>query len=371
MNFRALTLLGVVAAGAAIGAGVLLMQQPPPATAPLTQSTLMFPDLVGKLQSAARIEIRGKDTLVMTRADGGAWGLADRAGYPVQQQRVREMLTGLTELQLTERRTADAAQLKALNLDEPGSADSTALLLLVKDASGATIAEAVLGRRRVRMAGNLPEAIYVRRPAETQAWLAEGTLRVDAERNLWIDRDILDIKRVRVARVVATQGESSVTVMRDGPAAEKFTLVDPPENFTADESKVDDLGRALEWLTLDDVVPRASLEGAEEKARVVWALFDGTTITARVLEKDSVRHATFDVAWARPEGELPQGPEMRTAEQAEAQAKDAQARLANWAYRLPDWKMAILLTTLDTLRATPPAPAAEPPAPPAPAGTSN
>jgi hypothetical protein len=363
MTPRALALLAAVSLAAAGGATMLWLKEAPPATAPIAQSQLMFPGLVDRLQAAQRIEIKGKDTLVLERKDG-VWGLADRAFYPVQQGRVREALTGLTELRLTERRTADPAQLKALNLDEPGSADSTALRLTVQDGTGATIAEAVLGRRRVRMAGNLPEAIYVRRPAETQAWVAEGSVRVDAERNLWIDRDLLDIKRVRVATATLTQGDAVLRVARAAPSDERFRMVDPPEGHEADESKVDDVGRALEWLTLDDVLPRTALEGADTKGEAVWTLFDGTRITARVLEKDGVRHATFDVAWSAPEGELPTGPEMRTAAEAEAQAKEAQARLGAWAYRLPDWKMAILVSSLESVRVAPP------PTPPAP-GTSN
>lgn len=372
MTPRTLVVLGVLAVGAAGAAGYLAMQQPAPATAPLVTGQLMFPGVVQRLQGAAKVEITGKDgTLVLVR-NGNIWGLADRAGYPVQQQRVREMFSGLTELRLTEPRTAEPSQLKALNLDDPGP-DSTALKLVVRDAQGAAIAEMIVGRRRVRMAGNLPEAIYVRRPGENQAWLAEGTLRIDAERSLWIDRDLLDIKRPRVMAASFRQGENTIDLARASPTAERLELKDAPEGFRADETKLDDIGRALEWMTLDDVAPAADLAGATELGTATWKLYDGTQIVARVVEKESARWTAFEVTWSAPEAPPPEGEAQRTPEAAKTEAEATARRLSGWYYKLPDWKLATFLASLESLRATeaPPAAPAAAPAAPTPPGSTN
>jgi hypothetical protein len=352
MTLRTLLLLGGLALGAAAIAGGLALRRPAPANAPLAAGQLMFPGVVDRLQQAARVEITGKDgTLTLVRT-GDIWGLADRGTYPAQQQRVREMFAGLTELRLTERRTADRAQLKALNLDDPGP-DSTALKLVVRDGQGAVIAEAIVGRRRVRMAGNLPEAVYVRRPAETQAWLAEGNLRLDAEWNLWIDRDLFDIRRARVASAELRQGDSVIMFGRDSPTAERLEVLNPPEGWRGEETRVDDIARALEWLTLEDVVPAAGITGATEIGTASWTLFDGTRITARVVEQDSARWTAFEVAWSAPEAAPPAGPDQRTPEAAKAEAEAAARRVAGWLYKLPDWKLAVFLATFDSLRAAP------------------
>lgn len=363
MTPRTLLVLGVLAAAAAGVAGVMAVRQPPPATAPLVSGRLMFPGLVDRLQTAAKVEITGKDgTLVLVRG-GAVWGLADRAGYPAQQSRVREMFSALTELRLTEPRTADPAQLKTLNLDDPGP-DSSALKLVVRGADGGVIAALIAGRRRVRMAGNVPEAIYVRRPGENQAWLAEGSLRIDAERNLWIDRDLLDIKRPRVAAAEFRQDDHAIALARPAPDAERLEVVDPPEGFHADNAKLDDVARALEWTTLDDVAPAGDLAGAAEVGRATWRLYDGTRITARVVEKDGARWTAFDVSWTAPEVPPPEGEGRPTPEAAKADAEAATGRLSGWFYKLPDWKLATFLTSLETLRASeqPPAQAQPPPA---------
>lgn len=357
MTPRTLYLLGGLALGAAAIAGVLVLRQPAPATAPLAAGQLMFPAVVDRLQNAAKVEITGKDGTLNLERRGDIWGDAGRAGYPVQQQRVREMFAALTELRLTEPRTADPQQLKALNLDEPGP-DSSALKIVVRGADGGVIAEAIVGRRRVRMAGNLPEAIYVRRPGESQAWLAEGNLRIDAERNLWVDRDLFDIKRARVAAATLRQGETATELARAEPTAERMDVRNPPEGWRGDETKIDDIARALEWLTLEDVAPEADLAGAAELGTATWTLFDGTRITARVVEKESARWTAFDVAWSAPEAPPPAGADQRTPDAAKAEADAAARRLSGWFYRLPDWKLAVFLANAETMRAADPPPAA-------------
>lgn len=350
MKPATLYLLGGLAAGAAAIAAVLAVRQPDPATAPLAAGQLMFPGLVERLQAAQRVEITGREgTLVLARS-GAVWGDAGRDGFPVQQARVREMFSALTELRLSEPRTADPRQLAALNLNDPGP-DSTALRLVVRDGQGSVIAEAILGRRRVRMAGNVPEAIYVRRPNETQTWLAEGGLRVDAERNLWLDRDLFDVRRARVAAAEFRQGEAGVRLSRAAPSAERLEVENPPEGWRGDETKIDDVARALEWLTFEDVAALSRLAGAVELGTASWTLWDGTRITARVLEHEGARHAVFDVAWQAPAGEAPSGGDHRAPETARAEAATAAARLSGWAFRLPDWKLATLLSSAESMKA--------------------
>ncbi len=77
-------------------------------------------------EDAARVEIthQGKQTVIEKRADGG-WGLASMHDYPVQETKLRGMLTGLTELRLAEPRTTDPAQFGRLGVDDPNGAAST------------------------------------------------------------------------------------------------------------------------------------------------------------------------------------------------------------------------------------------------------
>ena len=211
---------------------------------------LMFPDLAPKLQDAARIEITHQNKTTAIEKHGDTWGLVDRGGYVVQASKLRGMLTALTELRLVEQRTSDPEQFNRLGLEDPNGKTGTSNLLRVLDASGKPIAALVVGHRRVRTQGNVPEQVYVRRTDDNQTWLAEGSLQADADPQLWLDRDIMNIDHARIAGVAVTHGDETLELARDG---QKLALKAPAEHPPLDDYKVDDIDRGLELLTFQDV----------------------------------------------------------------------------------------------------------------------
>lgn len=303
--------------------------------------TLVFPGLAPRLQAAARITIQTKGkTLEIARKDD-LWGITDRGGYRVQQDRLRELLTGLTELRVTEPRTADPAQYARLGVDDPSQPVTTANLIRVLAADGAVIAELIVGHRRVRTSGNLPESIYIRRPGETQSWLAEGRLPVDADPQLWFEREITNIRKDQVASVVSARGDTILEFGRDGEA---LVLKSPAEHPKLDDYRVEEVFRALESLTLTDVRP-ASAQPGEKLGSTILTTTDGIAITVSVFKAEQ------DI-W------------IQLAAAGEGAAKDAAAALAGrvggWAYQVGSWKEKSFLPTLDELKAEeepPPAPA--------------
>ena len=106
-----------------------------------------------------------------------------------------------------EPRTTDPAQFSRLGRGRPERQAGTANLLRVLDAAGKPIVALIVGHRRVRTQGNVPEEVYVRRPDENQTWLAEGSLQADADPQLWLDRDIMNIGHDRIAGVAVTRGD--------------------------------------------------------------------------------------------------------------------------------------------------------------------
>ena len=119
------------------------------------------------------------------------------------------------------------------------------------DASGKPIAALIVGHRRVRTQGNVPEQVYVRRPDDNQTWLAEGSLQADADPQLWLDRDIMNIDHARIARVT---GDAWRRRRWNSPATgQKLVLKAPAEHPPLDDYKLDDVDRGLELLTFQDV----------------------------------------------------------------------------------------------------------------------
>lgn len=353
MQRRTLLLLSG-AAIATIGGALLLNPGEPPAPLPAA-AALAFPGLAQRLQSAAKIVATRHDGSLEIARRGDTWVLPDKGGYPVRQEKVRELLTGLTELRLTEPRTANPEMLDRLGLDDPTKEGSTATLVRVLDAQGGVIAELVIGRRRVRTQGNVPESAFVRRPGDNQAWLAEGRIPVDSDPQLWLDRDIANLPRERIRRIaVARTGQPPLVLTRgEGPDG-KLEVTTPAEAPPADETSLDEVGRAFEFLTFMDVRAEADMPG-EALGEGRFELSDNLAIVVRPRRDGESVWATF-------------------AAEGDDEATRFNARWRGWAYQVGPWKEKAFVPTLADLRraeeapapateAAPEAPAADAPAP--------
>lgn len=305
---------------------------------------LMFPDLAPKLQNVARVEIshQGKQTVIEKRPDGD-WGVASMHDYPVQDNKLRGMLTALTELRLAEPRTSDPTEFSRLGVDDPNGAASTADLLRLVDASGKPIVSVIVGHRRVRTQANVPEEVYVRRPGENQSWLAEGSLQVDADPSLWLDRNVMNVGHDRIA-AVSVNDQALVFGRQDG----KFTLTQPADHPKLEDYKVEDVARALELLTFQEVKADADAPGTVA-GHSVFTTNDGLAVTVTVLHADKDVWARFSVAGS--------------SDKVKAEAEKMNGRVAGWTYQVGSWKEKSLVPTMDDLKAEAPAKPAEPAAP--------
>jgi hypothetical protein len=313
---------------------------------------LMFPDLAPKLRDVTRIQIthQGKQTVIEKRPDGG-WGVASMHDYPVQEAKLRGMLTGLTELRLAEPRTSDPAEFSRLGVDDPSGAASSADLLRLVDASNKPVVALIVGHRRVRSQANVPEEVYVRRPDENQSWLAEGSLQVDADASLWLDRNVMNISHDRIASV-AVDDQTLMFGRRDG----KFALTQPAEHPKLEDYKVDDVARGLELLTFQEVKADADAPGSEA-GHSVFTTDDGLAVTVTVLHADKDVWARFSVSAA--------------SDKAKAEAERMNGRVAGWSYQIGSWKEKSLVPSMNDLKAEEPAKPSSPnPGAPTP-GTSG
>lgn len=342
MDRRSLLLLSG-AAVAAVGGALLLKPGTPAPPAP-SGAALAFPGLAQRLQGAARIVATRHDgTLEVTRR-GETWVLPAKGGYPVRQEKVRELLVGLTELRLTEPRTANPEMLDRLGVEDPARAGATSTLLRVLDGQGAVIAELVIGRRRVRTQGNVPESAYVRRPGENQAWLAEGRIPVDSDPQLWLDRDIANFPRERIRRIaVAREGQPPLVLARSGEPDGTLRITDPADAPPAEETALDEAGRAFEFLTFLDVRPEAEAPG-EALGEGRFELTDSLAVVVRP-RRDG------EALW------------ITLAAEGDDEAARLNARWRGWAYQVGAWKEKAFVPLLSDLRAAEPPPAETPEAP--------
>ena len=325
----ALIALGVVAL---VGGWYFGTRTTPDEQTTIARGKLMFSDLAPKLRDVTRIEIthQGKRTVIEKRPDAG-WGVASMHDYPVQEAKLRGLLTGLVELRLAELRTSDPAEFGRLGLDDPNGTASSADLLRLLDASDKPIVALIVGHRRVRSQANVPEEVYVRRPEETQSWLAEGSLQVDADASLWLDRNVMNISHDRIASV-AVDDQTLAFGRRDG----KFVLTQPAEHPQLEDYKVDDVARGLELLTFQEVKADADAPGSEA-GHSVFTTNDGLAVTVTVLHADKDVWARFAVSGV--------------SDKVKPEAARINERVAGWSYQIGLWKEKSLVPGIADLKA--------------------
>jgi hypothetical protein len=298
---------------------------------------LMFPGLTEKLKNAHRIEITSKGKVTVIELKDGVWGIADRGGYRVLESKLRGMLTTLTELRLIEPRTTDPAQFSRLGLEDPTTEkEGTANLLRVLDGDGKPILAVIAGHRRMRTQGHVPEEVYVRLPGDNHTWLAEGALQADADPQVWLDRDVMNMSHEMITKVTATKAGETIELTRDG---DKLKVTTPAEHPKLEDYKVDDVARALESLTFQDVKSGNEPVG-EKQGEAVFSTIDGLDIgvTLYHLDKDS---------WSRFT--------VTSTGRAKQEAERLNAKLSGWAFETGAWKDKSLVPSIDDLKAPPPA----------------
>jgi hypothetical protein len=179
----------------------------------------------------------------------------------------------------------------------------------------------------------------------------------------------MNIDHARIATVAVTDGDSKLELARDG---QKMVMKQPADHPPLDDYKLDDVDRALELLTFQDVQTDKQPVG-DKIGESVYTTNDGLAVTASVFKGDK------DI-WARFAAAPGAGLDPAASDKAKAEADKLNARLVGWTYQLGDWKRKALAPTLDDLKAPPPekpaagvstpaAPAAAEPAPAAAAPT--
>lgn len=327
MNGKALAFLVLVALAVGGGAYVAfsrhaVLDQP-------AQGQLAFPKLAEQAAGAERVVLRQvKKTLTLVHGDT-SWGIAEKDGYPALPDKVHALFSGLADMRLRETRTAQPSEYTRLGVEDPTQDGATGALIQVLGKS-APIAELIVGHRRAAQGTSTEQQMYVRRPNEAQSWLADGSVDADTDFAGWVGHDLTNISRERVKSVSSTGPDGSFAFsIADG----KASLDAPADHPELDPSKLDDVARGLEYLTLSDVAAAAKQPGTL-LADTVFTTKDGLAVKLHVTLADKALWVSFS---ATGDGE------------AAKEATTIDQGAAGWAFQVGDWKRTGLAPTLKDL----------------------
>ena len=289
----------------------------------------VVPAVAQRAQDVGTVAVkRDKGTLTLVRGQAG-WTVAERNNYPADPAKVRQALVGLAELKLVESKTRKPDLHPRLEVEDVKEGAKSALVE-VKDMSGGKLAELIVGKRRVDRLGAGADAVYVRRPGEAQAWLAQGSLDLSGEAKDWLDKKVVSIPSAKVKQLAVKHPDGATVVLRRESEGAKVEVADAPADAKLkNESALAEPLGALDALELLDVAAAASNPVPEGTPTAELATFDGMTLTASSWEKDGTHWVMLAAS----------GPG----------AEEVNARVKDWTFSLPAWKAKLFRTKLDEL----------------------
>ncbi len=293
----------------------------------------MFPGLASGLGDLAWVRLTGTAGHLDFAAIGGRWALVEKANYPAAQGRMRRLLLGLADLTLIEPKTRRPDLFGRLDLDDPEHGKG--VLVSLQARTGATVAEVIIGRSRKDRLGAGNDGVYVRKPGDSQTWLAQGSFDLPRDPADWLDRRIIDIEPQRIASVTLTAADGSLLALRRQSAGGEFAVTDPPVDAALKEAARAAPAAGLAALDLKDVRPAIEHPTpATGTATAEFTTFDGLTVTTRLYTTDNTDWLALH---ASGEGK------------AASEAAEINARLAHWVYAIATERAKLLRTRVNDL----------------------
>lgn len=305
-----LIVAAVIAVLAAVWTGSLREGERPAGDA---AGALLVPGLEAVLNDVTAIKVQAKDdkTVTLERTEN-AWVIREKSGYPAETGKIRKFVIGLAQSKLVEPKTSNPArygELGVADLDAPepaesesdsdddaGADKSSGVLVTVSVPMGdADKVEMLIGSSARGATGT-----YVRKPGDSQSWLASGDLSVDADPLNWMDRQIMNIAANRIQQVTITHPDGeSLVISKDTREATNYAVQDVPQGK---ELKYDSVGNPLasmiSSLRLDEVYPLAEKDPAQHSPiEAEYKTFDGLVVKARAFADGDKRLVNFTASF--------------------------------------------------------------------------
>ena len=198
--------------------------------APHFTPTEFLPGFAAQVKDAARIHIvsHDGDFDIRNTPDKG-WVLPARGDYPADTDEVRHTLIGLAALQTIEPKTARPDWYHYAGVEMPPKGSGT--LITVSDAAGHVLAALIAGNMETLGDPNGAAGLFIRRPGETQSWLARAVFVPHGAPSDWMLLHVLDLAPARLKDMtIAPAGGKPFTLARAHPSDQDYALSPPAKN---------------------------------------------------------------------------------------------------------------------------------------------
>lgn len=296
-----------------------------------------LPGFTDRVKDVTSIHIESRSgTVEVTYSPKTGWVLPQRGGYPADFDTVRRTLIGLATLETIAPKTARADWLHFINLDAPPKGSGTRIT--VKDAKGQVLADLITGNTEDIADPSGNQGLFVRRPDETQSYLARTVFVPHSDIASWLMTRPVEISAGRLKDVAVKPAKGPAFTVGRAKAGDPLYKVDPlPKGRNADPRKVNSIPFSLTTFSFDDVRPVGQVDFSKA-AHLVAHTFDGLAVRFDVVSADGG-------IWARVSAAADPGAVPAVA----AELRGINMRAARWAYKLPEEKGRPLLNGLEDM----------------------
>jgi hypothetical protein len=298
---------------------------------------------VNELEWLRVTEAGGAVVATLARDEDG-WTVEEAHGYRADWNRLRALLSDLARAEVIEPKTSNPEYYDRLGVEDVSGEDAYGTMLEFAEGSG--LPHIIVGREARGREGQ-----YVRLGDSAVSALIDRSLDIPSGRSAWLDNRIVDIADDEVVEVGIDHPDGeSIRALKASADDENFELQGVPEGREIrSEWTVNTLAGGMAALTLEEAVPEGRLnwDGAT-RYRLVTA--DGLLLDAMLLrlpDSQAGEEEPGEVHWLRLEAGVYTTSLERPAEDAKAdavedeatqRAREINARVSGWAYRIPQYK---------------------------------
>ena len=217
---------------------------------------------------SVRLEKDGKSITLERSAKG--WQVKERAGYPADYNKLRELFVALCDARAARELTLDDAQAASLEL----TPESGAVSVTLSDRDGKELRRLLFGKLYEK-AGSAPAAAdpfgmgggmgasgrYLRLADGRSVLVSKTFSEVDSSVPEWLDQEFFQISGLKRA-VLRKNGKTEWELVEQGSPAALAPTGTVPAGKEVDTGKVDSFKSAFSWLRFSDVA-KASAPGKE------------------------------------------------------------------------------------------------------------
>lgn len=341
MTWRKLSwLAGVTVLAVAVAASLVVREERSVAGAARV-SAPFFPKLAEKPDAVAHLRISTADYELALRRSGDAWLAENMGGYPVKASDAVRVVNSLASMRTFEPKTDDPSLFPAIQVEPPDGEGARSALVSVEGPDGEPLADAVVGMASSSIGFNPRGGTFMRRPDENRAWLVEGRIDLPPTKAEWFE-PIVHIPGTEVKRITLFSGETMLLdAVKQQDEAATYRLAFLADRFsrpgvTPNQSGIKRIGLGIVSTSFKSARPSSEVDFSGDRRRIRFETQDGLTLEVRIAEADGATWVGYEAS-------------AQSGSAGEAKAAEIRDRTENWAFLLPEHRLAPLQVEVEEL----------------------